>query len=84
MKDTISFGELAKVLDDLPVIVLNARRLRRMSQREAAAEIGVSYSTISRIETGGECSSVSLRAVLLWLDAGHDRTRAATLATKGS
>lgn len=69
MKDTISFGELANVLDDLPVIVLNARRGRRVSQREAAAEIGVSYSTISRIETGGEFSSTSLRALLLWLDA---------------
>lgn len=64
-----TFAELVQVLDDLPVIALNARRSRRLSQRAAATEIGVSFSTISRIETGGECSSVSLRAVLLWLDS---------------
>lgn len=64
-----TFADLVKVLDDLPVIALNARRARRLSQRAAATEIGVSFSTISRIETGGEFSSTSLRALLLWLDA---------------
>lgn len=62
------FGEMAGILDTLGVVVLNARRTQRLSARELAAKIGVSPSTICRIEAGGDCSTVSLHAVLLWLD----------------
>lgn len=64
-----TFTEFVEVLDQLPVILLNARRARRASQRAMASEAGLSFSTVSRIEAGEEHSSVSLRAVLLWLDA---------------
>lgn len=63
-----SFGEMAQVIDDLGIIVRNARRAQRLSIRDLCAKIGVSPSTICRIENGRDYSSVSLRAVLLWLD----------------
>lgn len=66
------FAEFAEVLDQLPVILLNARRARRMSLRQVAAETGLSFSTITRVENGEEHSSVSLRAILQWLDSGGD------------
>jgi ribosome-binding protein aMBF1 (putative translation factor) len=73
--DISTFGELVQVLDDLPVIVLNARRSRRLSQRGMATETGLSFSTICRIEQGGECSSISLRALLAWLDGPKEEER---------
>ncbi len=69
MSKPTTFTEIVAVIDTMPVILLNARRARALSQREAAAQIGVSFSTVSRMETGGEFSSVSLRAVLTWLEA---------------
>ena len=67
MAKPTSFEEMIGVLDDMPIILLNARRARGMSQREAAGIIGLSFSTLSRMESGGEFSSVSLKAVLAWL-----------------
>jgi transcriptional regulator with XRE-family HTH domain len=63
-----TFTEIVEVLDTLPIIVRNARRARHMSTRECARQIGLSFSTVNRIENAEEFSSVSLRAVLLWLD----------------
>jgi transcriptional regulator with XRE-family HTH domain len=48
------------------------RRWRKMSDmgiREAAAEIGVSHGTLSRIERGEEMSGSTLAKVLGWLTA---------------
>jgi len=66
--DLTSFGEMVQVLDELPIIVRNARRAKGMSQRQLAATLKLSPSTLSRIEDGREFSSVSLVAVLVWLD----------------
>ncbi len=63
-----SYGELAEVVEQLPVIVRSARRIWCLSQRAAAAEAGVSFTTISRVEAGGDMSSVTLCALLRWLD----------------
>lgn len=67
-RDLTPFGEMVHIIDDLAVIALNARRAQRLSQRDLAGILGVSPSTVCRIEEGREYSSVSLRAVLLWLD----------------
>lgn len=64
-----TYGELADVIDNLGLIVRERRRQRRLSQRTAAAEIGLSFSTISRLENGDEVEGRSLAAVLRWLDA---------------
>lgn len=63
-----SFAELAQALDDLPVILRAARRMRGLSLRAAAAEIGVATSTMNRIEDGHQYHTDGLRAVLRWLD----------------
>jgi transcriptional regulator with XRE-family HTH domain len=67
-----TFAEIVEVLDTLPVILRNARRTRRLSVREVARQTGLSFSTISRMENAEEFTSVSLRAVLAWLDAPAD------------
>ena len=63
-----SFAEFADILDSMPVILLNVRRARGVSQREAATQAGMSFSTISRMESGEEFTSTSLRAILVWLE----------------
>ena len=63
-----SFADLAQVISDLPVIVRAARRMRRLSVRALADEVGVSPMTISRVENGREAEGPTLRLLLLWLD----------------
>lgn len=63
-----SYRELATVLDNLPMLLREARRWRRLSTRAASAEIGISFSTISRIESGIDCTLPNAIAVLRWLD----------------
>lgn len=72
MSDTIltTYGELADIIEQLPLLVESARRSRRLSQRALARELGLSPSTVCRVEDGQECSSVTLAAVLRWLDTG--------------
>jgi transcriptional regulator with XRE-family HTH domain len=64
-----TFAEMVGVVESMPVILLNFRRARGLSQRDAAEQLGLSFSTVSRIESGAEFSSVSLKAVLIWLEA---------------
>ena len=64
-----AFGEMVDVIDSMPTILLNARRARGLSLREVAEKTGLSFSTVSRMESGAEFSSISLKAVLLWLEA---------------
>ena len=52
MDRLISYAELADLVENLPLIVLENRRRRQISLREAARELGVSFSTISRVERG--------------------------------
>lgn len=63
-----SYGELADIIDNLGLIVREARRARGTSQRAAAAQMGGQYSTISRVENGAACDSTSLLLILRWLD----------------
>ncbi len=63
-----SFADLAQVISDLPVIVRAARRMRRLSMRSLADEVGVSHSTIYRVENGQEIAGPTVRLLLLWLD----------------
>ncbi len=63
-----SYRELATLLENLPMLMREARRSRQLSGRTAGAEIGISVSTISRVENGAECSLTNAVAVLRWLD----------------
>jgi transcriptional regulator with XRE-family HTH domain len=70
------YAELAEVLANLPLIVRERRRQRRLSIRTAGAEIGISFSTISRLENGEDMNESSLAAVLRWLDGPSEATDA--------
>jgi len=68
-----SYGELAEVLGQLGLLVREARRTRRLSLREAGAQIGLAASTVMRLEDGQGVDVGTARAVLRWLDAGPKR-----------
>ena len=60
-----SYVELLDVLDALPMLLREARRRRGHSQRVAAVEMGLSFSTVSRIEGGvGDPALSNVKAVL--------------------
>lgn len=60
---------MLQVLDDLPLIIRETRRRKRLSLRAAGKEAGVSFATIDRAERGEvEANVTTLRALLLWAD----------------
>lgn len=61
------YAELAEVLANLPLLVRERRRQERLSIRAAAEQIGISFSTIHRMEHGDDMNEASLAAVLRWL-----------------
>ncbi|MEU1736485.1 helix-turn-helix transcriptional regulator [Streptosporangium sp. NPDC020145] len=65
-----SYSELAEVLTELPLLVRETRRARRLNQSRAAEQIGVSIATISRIEAGEGLHVASVLPILRWLDTG--------------
>ena len=62
-----SYGELAELLEALPVAVRERRRSLGLSQREAADVLGLSPSTLSRLEAGEDFNSRALPVLLAWL-----------------
>lgn len=57
------------VLDHLPDACRTLRNDRGLSLRDAAARIGMSYSELSRFETGtGNPTLVTLQRVAHWVD----------------
>lgn len=67
------YAELADVVGNLPLLLREARRARGLSQRAAATEIGVAFSTVHRIEAGQDCVLSNAVAVLRWLDQAPAR-----------
>lgn len=70
-----SYTELARVLDNLPLLLKEARRARGLSVRAAADELDISPSTVSRIENGHDAVVSNSLAVLRWLDTREDAAR---------
>lgn len=68
------YTELADVIAALPLLVREARRARGLSLRSAAAEIGIGFATVTRIEQGEDCVLSSAVAVLRWLDQRQPAT----------
>ncbi len=62
------YAEVADLLMNLPLLLREARRARRLSQRAAAVEMCISFATVSRIETGEDCVLSNAMTVLRWLD----------------
>jgi transcriptional regulator with XRE-family HTH domain len=62
------YAELAGVIGNVPVLLREARRARGLSLRAAARELGMSFSTVDRIERGEDGVVSNTVAVLRWLD----------------
>jgi transcriptional regulator with XRE-family HTH domain len=61
------YSAMVATLVDLPDIVSARRERRQLSLREAAAEIGISHTTLARVEQGSTCSIENLIRILEWL-----------------
>jgi len=61
------FLELVEIIDQMPATLRMVRRMRGMSLREVADKSGVPLNVLSRLERGGNPSTVNLRALLIWL-----------------
>lgn len=68
-----SFGELKVVLALVPIALQNQRRMRRLTLRAAAAEIGVVPSVLMRIEQGRNYQVSSLMLILEWLNGNSEQ-----------
>jgi hypothetical protein len=63
-----SYGEMVEVIENLPFLVREKRRERRLTARVAALEAGISASTLTRMDQGLSCSVEGLIALLRWMD----------------
>ncbi|MBO3751559.1 helix-turn-helix domain-containing protein [Streptosporangiaceae bacterium NEAU-GS5] len=63
-----TYRELADVLNSIPLLLREARRARGLSQRATAEQLGMSFSTVCRIEDGRDGMVSNALAVLAWLD----------------
>lgn len=63
-----SYGELAQVIENLPLLVREKRRREGMSLRTAAADSGVHFMTLRRFELGENAAMSSVVCLLRWLD----------------
>lgn len=61
------YGEAADMLADLPAQLKATRDRLGMSLREVAAESGVSFATICRVERGEGLSAKSASRLMRWL-----------------
>lgn len=67
-------GQVITAIEEVPTMLRFARLNRGLSIRAAAKLIGVSFSTISRIENNEFAEVKSYLAVLRWLDANNRET----------
>ena len=65
-----SYAELAEVLSNLQIICRETRRVRGLSLRETAEQIGIGFNTLTRIEQGADAVMSNVIPVLRWLHAG--------------
>lgn len=63
-----SYGELAEVIDNLPLLVREARRARGLSLRRVAEQTGLGFGTVARLERGDTVEITVVAPVLRWLD----------------
>lgn len=52
---------------DLPCLVAATRRRRRLTLKQAAAEMGCAIMTVHRVENGLGCHIGTLIALLAWM-----------------
>lgn len=62
-----AYATAAEVLSDLPALTTVVRNRRALTVAQAAAQIGVSTTTLSGLEAGSNCTRATATAVLRWL-----------------
>jgi ribosome-binding protein aMBF1 (putative translation factor) len=67
------FAEVARVIEQIPRFIKEARLAQGFSLRRLGAHLRMSYKTIDRIERGEGMYTDSLMALLRWLE-GHNLT----------
>lgn len=65
-----TYREAADRLEELPVAIRVARRMRGLDYRDAADAAGTSASAIHRLENGKDVSMRTAIKLLRWLDEG--------------
>lgn len=60
-------NDVLAVIDALPSVLRTVRIFRGLSLREAAQQMGMSFSTLTRIENGEECNLSNARAAIAWI-----------------
>jgi transcriptional regulator with XRE-family HTH domain len=74
--------EAAALLEDLPRLAAERRTLLNLTLREASAQIGIGFNTLSRLERAiGTLSLANATAVLRWLDVPTAPVQPATAPT---
>lgn len=63
----ITAAKLSDLLNDLPCFVRSMRRRQNLGIKVAAADIGISTSTLSRVENGHGCDVRTLIKLLTWV-----------------
>lgn len=67
------YGELADVLESLPLILREMRRARGLSLRAAATEMGMSFSTVTRFEHGDDGATMTtVLGIMRWIDQTNE------------
>lgn len=61
------YAELLRVLDNLPLLVLEKRRRLGLSQRAAAKQTGLTFSTICRAEQGYDMHLSTAMQLVEWV-----------------
>lgn len=69
MSKADSYAAAIEALEALPAMLKAVRLSRGIALRGAATEAGVSFSTVTRIESGEDCTVGSALALLRWMAA---------------
>ena len=70
-RKTSPYADALAVIEELPTMVRIVRQFRGKSLRAAAAEIGICFSTLYRIERGEDCTLSAALACLRWVSNDH-------------
>jgi ribosome-binding protein aMBF1 (putative translation factor) len=68
-----TYSDLAELIENLPLLIREARRARGLSQREATRQMGVDNTLVFRLENGAHVNSGVLPAIFRWLDISGQR-----------
>lgn len=63
-----TYTELAEVLEAVPLLCREKRRREGLSLRTAGEQMGMSFGTVGRIESGGGAHLHNIVIILRWLD----------------